>query len=171
MSRSKVLLVAVVVAVLAGAPARRWPRPAAEPSRPGPDAPGARADHQPRPRVRAGGAVPHRRHPPAAAGLGNNATRNFLVSGSTGFAAQGGNSTGCGVPEGALAAELTIISADASGPGLLRAYPFGGQPTATILAYQNGPNLLNTGTVALCDPSAAAARRICRSSPSRPRPR
>ena len=60
------------------------------------------------------------------------------------------------MPEGALAAELTIISADATAPGFLRAYPFGGSPTATILAYQNGPNLLNTGTVALCEGTCAS---------------
>ena len=70
--------------------------------------------------------------------VANNTGRNFLIKGSTGIAAQGGNSGGCGIPEGALAAELTIISASASGPGLLRAYPFGGVPTATILAYQSG---------------------------------
>src|SRR3954453_8734808 len=157
MSRSKVLFVAVVVALLAGgagmavaANGSATPTAARAVS---PRAGGATTGHDLQfvpinpcriADTRLGGGA-----------LGNNVARSFLVSGSTGFSLQGGTSTGCGIPDGALAAELTIISADASGPGLLRAYPFGGQPTATILAYQNGPNLLNTGTIALCDPSQA----------------
>ena len=127
MSRSKVLLVAVVVAVLglgAGASlaatgARSEQAPAPTPQALGPTTshdlefvpvdPCRLAD------TRQGGGI-----------VGTNATRNFLVSGSAGFPAQGGTSGGCGVPEGALAAELTIISADATAPGFLRAYPFGG---------------------------------------------
>jgi hypothetical protein len=154
MSRSKVLFVAVVVALLAGGAGMAV---AAN----GSSAPAARSVSP-----RAGGATtshdlqfvpvnPCRLADTRLAGgaLGNNVARSFLVTGGSGFSLQGGNSSGCGIPDGALAAELTIISADASGPGLLRAYPFGGQPTATILAYQKGPNLLNTGTIALCDPS------------------
>jgi hypothetical protein len=157
MSRSKVLLVAVVVAVLglgAGASlaatgARSEQAPAPTPQALGPTTshdlefvpvdPCRLAD------TRQGGGI-----------VGTNATRNFLVTGSAGFPAQGGTSGGCGVPEGALAAELTIISADATAPGFLRAYPFGGSPSATFLAYQNGPNLLNTGTVALCEGTCAS---------------
>jgi hypothetical protein len=157
MSRSKVLLVAVAVALLAGGAGAAM-------AASGSGAPTAAA-RAVSPRAGLGPTTDHDlEFVPVApcrladtrlggGALANNATRNFLVTGDTGFSGQGGTSTGCGVPDGALAAELTIISADASGPGLLRAFPFGGQPTATILAYQNGPNLLNTGTVALCDPS------------------
>jgi hypothetical protein len=155
MSRSKVLLVAVVIAVLAGGAGAALAATggAAKAARtPAPRALGPTTSHD----LEFVPVAPCRIADTRSSGgaLANGATRNFLVSGSTGFSGQGGTSTGCGVPEGALAAELTIISADASGPGLLRAFPFGGQPTATILAYQNGPNLLNTGTIALCDPSA-----------------
>jgi hypothetical protein len=154
MSRSKVLFVAVVVALLAGGAgaavaANRSAAPA--PRSVSPRAGGATTSHD----LQFVPVNPCRLADTRLAGgaLGNNVARSFLVTGSSGFSLQGGTSTGCGIPDGALAAELTIISADASGPGLLRAYPFGGQPTATILAYQSGPNVLNTGTVALCDPS------------------
>ena len=152
MTRSKVLLGAVLVAVLAGGTGAALA------------ATGARAEQAPAPTPQALGPTtthdlefvpvePCRLADTRQSGgiVANNTGRNFLIKGSTGIAAQGGNSGGCGVPEGALAAELTIISASASGPGLLRAYPFGGVPTATILAYQSGANLLNTGTLALCD--------------------
>jgi hypothetical protein len=152
MSRSKVLLVAVVVAVLAGGAGAALAATGAQPeqaSAPTPQELGPTTSHD----LEFVPVEPCRLADTRQAGgiLANNASRSFLVAGSAGIGAQGGNDDGCGVPEGALAAELTIISASATGPGFLRAYPFGGVPTATILAYQNGPNLLNTGTIALCE--------------------
>jgi hypothetical protein len=157
MTRSKVLLGAVLVAVLAGGTGAALA------------ATGARVEQAPAPTPQALGPTtthdlefvpvePCRLADTRQGGgiVANGTSRSFLVRGDTGFPAQGGTSGGCGVPDGALAAELTIISASASGPGLLRAYPFGGVPTATILAYQSGANLLNTGTIALCDGTCAS---------------
>ncbi len=156
MSRSKVLLVAVAVAVLAGgagAALAAGRTPTAAPRAIGANVgPTTSHDLQFVPvepcriaDTRSGGGA-----------IAADATRNFLVSGETGFAAQGGTSTGCGVPEGALAAELTVISINPAGNGLLRAFPFGGSPTATTLSYRSGGNTLSTGTIALCDQSDGA---------------
>ena len=119
MSRSKVLLVAVVIAVLAGGAAHRWPpsegvrqAPAPEPQALGPTT-SHDLEFVPVDPCRA-------RHPP---GRDRRCQRDAELPRHrerAGFLAQGGTSGGCGVPDGKLAAELTIISADATGPGFLR---------------------------------------------------
>ena len=114
MSRSKVLLVAVVIAVLAGGAGaslaatggRAQQAPAPEPQALGPTTshdlefvpvdPCRLAD------TRLGGGDRRQQH-----------GAELPVRGTASFTAQGGTSGGCGVPDGALAAELTVISADA----------------------------------------------------------
>jgi hypothetical protein len=75
-----------------------------------------------------------------------NATRNFAVSGTTGFAGQGGNAAGCGIPEGAPAAVINYVAVGPAGPGDLRVAAAGTSiPTASILNYSNiaGLNIAN----------------------------
>jgi hypothetical protein len=77
-------------------------------------------------------------------------TRNFEVTGSTNFAAQGGNPSGCGIPQGATTPEaaavmINLVAVDATGKGNLVAWQFGQpQPTAASINYANiGMNIAN----------------------------
>lgn len=72
----------------------------------------------------------------AVGAFGNGTTRNYYVSGTVGFAPQGGKSGGCGIPKGATAIAATLISVSPSHNGYLRAWPNGlAEPTATVLYY------------------------------------
>jgi hypothetical protein len=65
-------------------------------------------------------------------------TRSFFVTGTTGFAPQGGHSGGCGIPTAATAISATIISVNATGSGYLRAWPYGSStPLSSLLNYTN----------------------------------
>ncbi len=83
--------------------------------------------------------------------LGPDAVRSFQVGGTGGaFAAQGGADGGCGVPDDAVAVELSFTAITPSGAnGFLRAGPAGGTPTGTVLNYTVGTGITNTGTVPL----------------------
>ena len=77
--------------------------------------------------------------------------RSFQVAG-TGqqFAAQGGAASGCGIPAGITAVELSITAVGPSGNGFVRAFPHGqSAPNATFLSYSAGEGVTNTGTVTL----------------------
>jgi hypothetical protein len=78
--------------------------------------------------------------------IGANTTRNFAVAGTTGFGAQGGNATGCGIPEGAAAAVINYVAVGPAGPGDLRVTAAGTPiPTASVLNYSAvaGLNIAN----------------------------
>ena len=79
-------------------------------------------------------------------------TRSIGVRGATqDFSDQGGVSTGCGVPESAVAVEATITTFTPSGRGYLRAWPFAvSEPTASFMYFNPGLNLTNTGALSLC---------------------
>lgn len=63
-------------------------------------------------------------------------TRNLKVSGSAGFAAQGGNPSGCGVPASATAVAASIVAVSPSGSGAIRAWASGGSvPSGTALRF------------------------------------
>lgn len=69
--------------------------------------------------------------------LGPGVTRTYYVGGTTGFAPQGGRSTGCGIPVGATAvsAVVTVIKPKVDS-GYLQAWPAGvARPTASLLYY------------------------------------
>lgn len=79
----------------------------------------------------------------AGGALGDLATRNYVVGGTTQFVPQGGKSGGCDIPPGAKAVAATVTSVSATGTGFIRAYPTGGsEPTATLLNFST----VNTGT-------------------------
>jgi hypothetical protein len=69
-------------------------------------------------------------------------TRPFRVAGTTGFTAQGGQASGCGVPIGAstpvaAAVMLNIVAVDVDGKGNLAAWEFGQpEPLATSINFQ-----------------------------------
>ncbi len=87
----------------------------------------------------------------AGGAFGANQTRSFQVAGSgAGFAAQGGAAGGCGIPDGAVAVEVSISAVGPSGDGFARAWPAGTTlPNATFLNYRSGASITNTGTVPL----------------------
>jgi len=91
--------------------------------------------------------------------IGGNTQRDFLVSGTANFPAQGGTAGGCGIPEGATGAMLNFVAVEPAGPGDLRAWPFGQPvPGASIINYAAvaGLNIANGVAVPLCNQATAA---------------
>ncbi|PZS20910.1 MAG: hypothetical protein DLM57_00170 [Pseudonocardiales bacterium] len=93
--------------------------------------------------------------------------RGFQISGSSGFAAQGGQSAGCGIPAGATAVSANVVAVSEVKSGYLQAYPHGqAVPNASILNYglsdiANGLTLAVTpGTGPGLDVSASAATQV-----------
>ncbi len=64
--------------------------------------------------------------------------RGFYISGASGFAAQGGNSTGCGVPTYAVAAALALTSFGANAAGSIAIAPGATTPRGIALSYEKG---------------------------------
>lgn len=97
--------------------------------------------------------------------LSPNAPRDFLVAGTSGFAAQGGNPSGCAVPLGpatAVVVNLTVVSP--TGSGNLRAWavadPTPPPPMASVLTFGSvaGLDALSNGVVVpICDRAAVGA--------------
>ena len=78
-------------------------------------------------------------------------TRDLQIGGTgSQFAVQGGNASGCGVPDGVGAVEVSVTAAGPSGAGFIRAYPNGSTaPDATVVNYSDGRGATNTVTVPL----------------------
>ena len=80
----------------------------------------------------------------------DSTVRSFMIAGPGSLAWQGGSPTGCGVPDGVAAVEVSITAVDPSGTGFLRAAPNDGSPfRATVLNVADGAGVTNTGSVAL----------------------
>jgi hypothetical protein len=78
--------------------------------------------------------------------IGAGTTRDFVVAGAAGFAAQGGNAAGCGIPLGAPAAVINYVAVGPAGPGDLRVTASGTPvPTASVINYAalGGLNIAN----------------------------
>jgi hypothetical protein len=91
--------------------------------------------------------------------LGAGFERSFYVAGVDGFAGQGGNPAGCGLPRGpATAAVVNFVAVAPGGPGNLRAWAYGGTaPTASVINYAAvGMNVANAVVVPLCDAATAS---------------
>ena len=74
--------------------------------------------------------------------------RSFYAAGTVGFAAQGGNSVGCGIPSAATAIAVTVIAVGATGSGYLRAWAYGStQPTSSFFNYANSLAVTGAGNV------------------------
>ncbi|HYG65130.1 MAG TPA: hypothetical protein VEL74_21295 [Thermoanaerobaculia bacterium] len=94
-----------------------------------------------------------------------NTNRDFRVTGTTGFEAQGGNAGGCGIPIGSVdplapAVVINFIAVGPSGPGNLRAWEFGQPiPRASVINYANvtGLNIANGVIVPVAGVSTAAS--------------
>ena len=86
--------------------------------------------------------------------LAAGSPRSFYAAGSFGFAGQGGNPAGCGLPLGpATAAVINFVAVNPGGAGNLRAWAYGGTtPNASIVNYAAvGMNIANAVVVPLCD--------------------
>lgn len=100
----------------------------------------------------------------AAGILVGGTQRNFLVAGSTGFTAQGGNAAGCAVPFGvnrATAVVINLAAVNPAGGGNLRAWavasPQPAPPTAAVLNYSPTlAALANAVVVPICDDAATS---------------
>jgi hypothetical protein len=89
--------------------------------------------------------------------LASGATRNFAVSGTTGFLAQGGKSGGCGIPATATAVAMSVIAVHSASSSDLTVWPAGiAIPLASVLNYQKGQNT-NTGVTVPISPNANPA--------------
>ncbi|MGH3717082.1 MAG: hypothetical protein ACRDT4_27015 [Micromonosporaceae bacterium] len=81
------------------------------------------------------------------------ATRSFVAAGTTGFVAQGGNASGCGIPEAATAIQMSVVAVTASTNGYLVAYPDNvATPKATFMGYTKSYNTTGSGVVPLDTP-------------------
>lgn len=85
--------------------------------------------------------------------FGSSTTRTFTVTGTSGFTAQGGQSSGCGVPANAEAVALTAVVIGPSKAGALRIWPSTGAMPSVDYANYGKFTMSNTGTVALNGPS------------------
>ncbi|MBC7881457.1 MAG: matrixin family metalloprotease [Anaerolineae bacterium] len=96
----------------------------------------------------------------SAGALGAGETRAFVIhSGGANFnyAAQGGSSSGCGIPADAKAVFFNFVTVAPSGSGDLQAWPFGTSvPTASVLNYAqvSGLNIANGLVLPVCNPAA-----------------
>ncbi|MBK8598900.1 MAG: hypothetical protein IPP07_09185 [Holophagales bacterium] len=82
--------------------------------------------------------------------------RSFLVTGAAGFGAQGGNASGCGIPDDATAAVLNFVAVNPQGAGHLQAYPYNAVPvvpTASVINYSavGGLNIANGVVQPICN--------------------
>ena len=96
----------------------------------------------------------------AGGAIAAGSTRNFVVAGTTGFTAQGGNATGCGVPVGATSVLINFTAVNPQGLGNLKgsAYPSAIPATGSIVNYQAltpALNIANGLAFPICDPSVA----------------
>jgi hypothetical protein len=78
-------------------------------------------------------------------------TRTYLIAGTTGFAAQGGNASGCGIPPAATAVAANLTANGPSVGGYLRAWPstISTEPNATVLTYLAGPGNISGATLSI----------------------
>ena len=84
-------------------------------------------------------------------------TRNFQIRG-TGFAAQGGPASGCGIPASASAVTGALTATQTAGVGFLRAGPYGQSAVATVLNYPATSGGITSETTLALGAGAASIR-------------
>lgn len=93
--------------------------------------------------------------------LAPNTIRNFYVRGTTGFSAQGGKASGCGVPAGATGVTLNVTVTQATGNGYLTGYPAGTTaPLSNFVTYWHDRTVSANPTIALAAPGTDPALAI-----------
>lgn len=77
--------------------------------------------------------------------LSGNQSRSFRISESANLSAQGGSSSGCGIPPSASAVALSLTAVDETATGYLTVYASGAARPATVsLNYTANTTLTNT---------------------------
>ncbi|BDV32202.1 hypothetical protein [Microbacterium terricola] len=85
-----------------------------------------------------------------AGNLKSDARRDFRVSGTAGFSAQGGKSTGCGIPASATAITASVTATKVTTSGSLGVWARGtAAPNTTALLVTKGSASLDSQTVAV----------------------
>ncbi|GGL88103.1 hypothetical protein GCM10011594_04640 [Nakamurella endophytica] len=93
--------------------------------------------------------------------LGAGVSRAFRVSGTTGFAPQGGKAGGCGIPSGATAIAATTVVINPAGGGYLKAYPEGAaEPNSSVLNYVKTAGAVSSGMTLSIRPLFEPALRV-----------
>lgn len=101
------------------------------------------------------------RHSVVGGALGPNVVRNFYVGGTFGFAPQGGQSGGCGVPVNATAVQVTITAVAPSANGFLHVWRSGAaEPSAAFMNYGTAFNASAGGTTAIDSAGRVSIRNI-----------
>lgn len=102
---------------------------------------------------------------PSSRPLGAGVPQDFVVTGTTGFEAQGGTAGGCGIPSGATAAMITLFAGSPDGVGNVKgaAYPNAIPSHGSLINYDQDlldpflPYVFSNSVVfPLCDRSVSA---------------
>lgn len=94
--------------------------------------------------------------------MSGGTTRSFIVKGTAGFDAQGGNAAGCGVPTSATSVLINFVAVSPDGVGNLKgsSYPDPIPATGSIINYQllnPGLNVANAVAFPVCDTATHAS--------------
>lgn len=85
-----------------------------------------------------------------------NATRAFIVGGTSGFTNQGGKNGGCGIPASASAISASISATGITGIGIIHAWPDGAsEPNATVMNYNKVAGSVTTGVTLPVNPASS----------------
>jgi len=88
--------------------------------------------------------------------IANNGSRNFLAYSPTGFAAQGGDASDCGLPADVAAVAVKITASHPTLDGYFTAYASNiARPLASSLNYFSGVDTSDTEMLSLCRPACA----------------
>lgn len=86
----------------------------------------------------------------SAGTMRHSTTRPFYVRGTTGFAGQGGTSTGCGIPAGATGVTVNTTVTNVTGSGFMTNFPTGtAQPLSNFVFYNRNVTQTSNPTFAL----------------------
>jgi hypothetical protein len=89
--------------------------------------------------------------------LANNGSRNFIAYSPTGFAAQGGDGSDCGLPADVAAIAVKITASHPVYNGYFTAYASNvSRPLASSLNYFAGVDTSNSEMISLCRPACAS---------------
>lgn len=81
--------------------------------------------------------------------------RTLIVGGSSGFTAQGGSSTGCGVPQTAVSVQVNFVVTKPKKAGTLVVGPAGQAPDLVTVAFAKGKTATGSVNVSLSGTSAS----------------
>ena len=88
--------------------------------------------------------------------IGNSGARSFIAYSASGFAAQGGDPSNCGIPQNASALQVKLTASRPMLDGYFTAYASDvARPLASSLNYLAGKDTSNGEIVSLCRPGCA----------------